>query len=286
VRVFVAFPPSVELFDALRIGGEVNTAIAETPRLAEADYTLGGRLAGDQLEYAWHIQPPPSTDRLVTPLPVRTEWIGGRVPADRSRRLEDAILRVVRIRGWFQLESPPDEGRFPFRLGLKDVKTGKINTDGFTARFGDRFNVVLVGSPNARPAIEPRYVYVLVIDSFGNSSLMYPSRHSLAADAQARIDRLEPVIVLGAPRTPVTIQLVPPAGIDTWVLLTTSEPLSDPQILSFQGRNTRGVKAESTLARLLIAVGSSERVQYPATPTNWSIQKLLVRGSPGGVAAE
>jgi hypothetical protein len=98
---------------------------------------------------------------------------------------------------------------------------------------------------------------------------------------QLRIDGFQPEVTLGTPSSPVTIRLVPPAGIDTVVLVTSSEPLSDPQILSFQGPQSRGVTTESPLARLLAAVGSPERVQYPATPTNWSIQKILVRsGAP------
>ncbi|NIM15428.1 MAG: hypothetical protein GTO45_25920, partial [Candidatus Aminicenantes bacterium] len=44
--------------------------------------------------------------------------------------LRKNLLRLVKIRAWMQLSSPTDRGDFPYRLALKNSKTGEVKTRG------------------------------------------------------------------------------------------------------------------------------------------------------------
>ena len=74
-------------------------------------------------------------------------------------------------------------------------------------------------------------------------------------------------------------RIQPPFGVDTFVMLTTETPLSDPGVLQGTGVRARDLKgpADDPLGRLLAQVGASKRRAVPlVTPTEWSIQRLTI----------
>jgi hypothetical protein len=198
--LFVQFPaPSVEAAD---------DGIVAVARAEEADYILAGRYAGNALSYAWVRPAVRGSDARRSALPVRTAWVQSRAA------LREAVLRLRRIHAWYVLDAPPGS-RAPFRLGLK----GATGAAGGVLTGGERYSVVL--NPASR-GLGSRYVYVFVIDSHGTGTLLFPRDGSVE-------NRLT------AARELVGFEVGPPYGMDTYVLLTTEEPLPNPWVLSWEG---------------------------------------------------
>jgi len=66
-----------------------------------------------------------------------------------------------------------------------------------------------------------------------------------------------------------------PLGVDTYIMLTTEEPLPSPELFNQNGVITRGNASASGLEQLF-DIGSKNRAVMN-TPTNWSIQRLSVK---------
>jgi hypothetical protein len=75
------------------------------------------------------------------------------------------------------------------------------------------------------------------------------------------------------------IEMTPPFGLDTYILLTTDENIPDPYILEFDGIRTRGQTRgeDPLLAKLLYAVGTGSRRPGAVAPMNWSIDRMYLR---------
>ena len=259
----------------LQLGaGTANDAIEVLPSAAGADYLLVTRGAGARAEYAW--QRVMGTGAAPgAPLPERTDWVS------TPRQIEQMALRLGAVRAWLVLESPPDSGAFPFHLALRNSSTGELRTAGQT-REGEGYGLVLAPEENGSgAAFSQRYVYVFALDSDGNGTLLFPSaagggggENFLPPAVAGRVAR--EVISLG-PRERFKIQK--PFGTDTFVMLTTQTPLSDPGVLQGPGVRARDLKgaANDPLGRLLAQVGASKRRAVPlVTPTEWSIERLTV----------
>ena len=68
-----------------------------------------------------------------------------------------------------------------------------------------------------------------------------------------------------------------PLGTDTYLMLTTTTPLANPDLLEFTGVVTRGAKATMSadpLEDLLDSTSAGTRGVRRPTPTNWSVQML------------
>ena len=78
----------------------------------------------------------------------------------------------------------------------------------------------------------------------------------------------------------------PPFGVDTYVLLSTAQPIPDPAVLEFNGVRTRGANgngaARNPLTRLLTHIGSSTRGVSAEAPADWSIERLSLRSVGAG----
>ena len=104
------------------------------------------------------------------PTGFRSVRIRARSPPHCSR----LATRLAAIRTWLQLESPPDSGRFPYHVALKNSATGQLHTDG-TVREGERYGLVLaLDEALARGPAVPRYVYVFALDGMGKTTLLFP----------------------------------------------------------------------------------------------------------------
>jgi hypothetical protein len=283
-RLFVQLPPPAELAAELKLGaGTENDAIARAASPGEAQYLLVGRWRGGEPEYAW-VRPNASQENALA-LPPRTDWVETPAPDAIERTagaLEDQALRLAKLRSWLPLGAPADEGRFPYRLALKNVASGQVRTDG-TLLKGESYGVVLQANPkDLAKSVEKRFVYVFSIDSFGNSALIFP--RAGAGNVENRV----PYDQEGATPPPAQIELArarfrigPPFGTDTYVLLSSVQPIGDPDVLQFQGVRTRGAPAADAnpLGRLLGGVGSATRGAQPETPADWSLERLVFRSA-------
>lgn len=287
-RLFLYIPPSADLAAPLRLRLGPNTglsAIDISPKKGFApQYHLVGRMTGKEhapvIEYAWVLANQTQKNSGKLALPVRTDWL--KTGKELSGELEERVLRIAKIRGWLDLDSPLGSQPFPYSLALVNSKTGRILTEG-TAVEGEVFGLVLVSDKEPPvQAVTLRYVYVFSIDKDGNGKLLYPP-----ASVE---NRFPPEIETKKPKYSAKFQLGPeslfriskPFGLDTYILLTTTEPLPNPEVLNFSGVRSRGEEKGlgDPLSELLNDVGSGSRGDPRCAPTSWSVQRLMIRSVP------
>jgi hypothetical protein len=157
------------------------------------------------------------------------------------------------------------------------VTTGTVVED-------QQFQLVLRANEEALArGVAQRYVYVFSIDSNGRSTLLFPDPNRGNTenrlpykDEAGRIQKVTEIPL----STGMRIKITPPFGIDTYVLLTSQDPIPDPLVLQQEGVRTRGTEPENPLSRLLSAIGSETRGVQLATPVNWSIASFSLRSAP------
>ncbi len=212
-------------------------------------------------------------------MPFRTKWIAvGNDELAKLRAVNDLrknLLRLVKIRAWMQLSSPTDRGDFPYRLALKNSKTGEVKTRGPLME-GESYGVLL-RAYKEKPGKKSygRYVYVFSIDSFGKGELLFGDSENyfpVTDEFQAEIQ----------PGDKEIFKIAEPFGVDTLFLLTTEEPITNTEVLDFKGvrREPEKVKRYTPLERLLYGLGSGCRGRPPVTHINWSIQRLPLLSKP------
>lgn len=276
--LFVQLPAPAAMLEAIRIGpGTDSDGVEPVARAEDADYILAGRLSpAGQLEYAWVRPAVKATDRRNTGLPARSAWIAeerrDQFLHDSVSRLRVSVLRLRRIHAWHLLESPPSV-RYPYRLACKRRSDGRVIDDGALAA-GEIYSLMLrPASASLPPRVPRRYVYVFSIDSHGRSVLLYPREEGSVENRfpPAGASPAPPEIQLGA-----AFEVEPPYGVDTYFLLTTDEALPNPWILQWDGVRAAASEASSPLVQLLMLTGSAARGTLPVTPSNWSIEKLVL----------
>jgi len=272
--LFVQLPAPAHLADAIDRDG---IELTSDPRAA--DYILGGRFVGGRIEYAWLRRALTAADRRRLPLPTRSRW------SDAPIVLNDAILRLRRIFGWQQLEAPLGGG-LPYALAIRNAADGALVDDAVLVG-QSRYSLVLRVRSGAMPDnIEPRYVYVFVIDSGGKGVLLFPLSGSVEnrlplANEDAPAARPPREIALGDRGS---FRVTPPFGVDTYFLLTTDEALPNPWCLEWDGVRGGGEPHKTALEELL-ALGGMTRSPL-RTPANWSIEKLIFESVPPPAAGK
>ncbi len=284
-RFFLNLPPAPALRDTLLANLDARSTIRVANKRSDAHYILMGRSFEGLPEYAWVLPASTVPGARTDTLPARGDWIQvssqTRTAENAGMNLWNHALSLGRIRAWITLNAPPDGGRFPYQLKLRNLATGRYLDSG-SLHESESFQLMLVKDPNnRRRMIEKRFVYVFVLDSFGNSYLMFP------ALGQGNVENTLPYstasgstpeeIPLGDP-----IQIGPPFGIDTYVLLTSKEMIPNPDlVLHAQGVRTRGGGADSgALGSLLQGIGGSTRGVRKSTPVNWGIERLTFESRP------
>jgi hypothetical protein len=275
--LFAQFPAPAALIDGIDVGpGTDREGIVPAERAEDADYILVGRYSARQLAYAWMRPAMQNEDRRKTGLPVRTSWIveNGRDDTlrDSAPALRDAVLRLRRIRAWHLLESPT-EGRWPYRVALKRERSGDWAADHVIGE--DIYSVVLRGG--ARHA-QQRHVYVFVIDSHGKGVLLFPRLGS--------VENRFPLAQPGPAEIPLhaKFEVTPPYGVDTYFLLSTDEPLTNPYVLEWDGVRTRAPEALTALEELLLLDGT--RGPRRSTSFGWSLERVVFESVPPRVSAK
>ncbi|MEO1084618.1 MAG: hypothetical protein AAFY88_10270, partial [Acidobacteriota bacterium] len=281
-QVFIQLPLPRGLGRHVDIGdGRSYDRIGVTEDPDAAHYQLVGRQEAGQLTYRW-IRPGGALD-VDNPLPSSTRAValgtGTQAPILLGLDLAALTVDLARLRFWLRLPSP-DVHFFPYRLALYGVE-GPLPADvrkslsAPVLRKGQQFGLALVRRPELAPIADGRHVYVLLIDADGRQQLLFPHprygsvENRLPLDDQLRRDAA--VIPFG--EQPL-ITISEPTGLDTYLLLTTEEPIPDPLVLSREGvRAPR--ESDHPLARLFLE--SQRGTRSTATlPTRWSVHRLHI----------
>jgi caspase domain-containing protein len=289
-RFLLIVPPTPALIAALQPVAGVEVA----KQRADAQYWLGGRLSGDSVQYSWLLSDATQEsarqigDRL--PLPTRSDWFSGGASDAETRAAADSLRGksrlLARIRGWLTLESPPSQGTFPYHLALRNTATGEFRIGN--VRDGENYKLYLKADDAALKGanLAQRWVYVFVIDSFGESTLLYPAmqrgndRNLLPYAQLGDHPKFESQIPLtGDEKFDLTVTA--PFGVDSYFLLTSQDAI-DPAAFSAEGvrtrAGTRGGAAADPLSELLSDVNTGTRGARKAeTPATWSIEGQSIR---------
>ncbi len=252
-----------------------------------ADYVLTGRFQGRSLRYAW-VQREATAGSDASPAPPRTDFLAiPEDPATASTILARDVKRLHVIYGWLGLNSPPDNGAFPYSIrGFEHVDSGEVFAPSDTLRIGERYRIVLSASMQAIQEAQmqatinnvmQRYLYVFALDRDGNGSLLWPSQQEGSVENDINFFTFLPE-QMPLPANGHLFTVAPPAGMDSFFLLSSEEPLPDPGILSFSGVRTRAEPEgpQSELSQLLFGLGEGTRGEPRAVPLNWSIERVGV----------
>jgi hypothetical protein len=125
--------------------------------------------------------------------------------------------------------------------------------------------------------VDPRWVYVLDIDCHGTGTLLYPINFTENQFPNAGASDRKFVL----PHS-LTLRIGPPYGVDTLILLSTSQPLPDPYVLNFEGVASRGSRGAGTPLQALLSGRSSgsTRGVEGEVPTDWGLSTLRLRSMP------
>lgn len=335
-RLFVYLPPSVEFRNKIKLGeGTPKSAVAVTKTREEALYLLVGRLATNNIEYAWvlpaatqgdarNANDKPQSESLA--LPPLTDWIdvsatsakdvtASGAEKDPIKRLENMALLLGKIKGWLALTSPSQtKGHiFPYHLVITNSANSEMKDGGELVEC-EIYHLALVAEPGTlNPLPKPRYVYVLGLDKSGNSSLIHGGGNDGNRwPTQADLDSGKPpskisldnadFIVLGpegkcgndSDGKPYGKGIL---GPETYLLLTTEDPLPLPELLQFNGVRSpeaiardkaraeearkkggvRGGPGAEDLQDLLSGIGGTSFSTRGPTSLNWSVKQFSFR---------
>ncbi|HEY0158224.1 MAG TPA: caspase family protein [Thermoanaerobaculia bacterium] len=203
--------------------------VADDPE--RADYLLTGRVTGKRIEYAWIRPLVRHGDRREGTLPPHTSW------TTDLKKLRADLETLRRIHAWQALESPHTAA--PYRLALRHERTRELVRDRRVSG-EETYSVVLRAAGSPADGDAARYYYVFVIDSHGKSHLLFPRSGSVENRFPIRAPA-PPEISLGETSA---FRVTPPYGLDTYVLLSTEEPLPNPSVLEWDGvRAGRALRA-------------------------------------------
>ena len=309
-RLLVRLPPTTSLLLAIPLGDPDHSAAEITTSNAGAQYWLWGKIADTGPVYAWLL--PDSTEASVRddaaaqtnrasgylPLPIRSDWV--KLPQDAEgvraagAELTTKALLLARIRAWLTLQSPPSQENFPYHLAFRQIVDDKLGDfkDAGDFKEGEQYKLYLRADPAAlaaRDSLAPRWVYVFVIDHFGDSTRVFPppnrgnENNRLPYAQLGDKPNFQPLIPLTGDSPIADFSIDAPFGVDTYFLLTSDNAIDNPEVFNFEGvrteAGTRG--AADPLTDLLSSTSSMTRgINLRAIPALWSIETLTHRSVP------
>jgi len=305
-RLLVRLPPTTSLLPAIPLGDADHSAAEITTTPAGAQYWLWGKIADTGPVYAWLL--PDSTEASVReaaaqtshasgylPLPIRSDWV--KLPPDAAgvraagAELTNKALLLARIRAWLTLQSPPSQENFPYHLAFRQIVDGKLGEfkDAGDFKEGEEYKLYLRADPAAlaaRGSLAPRWVYVFVIDHFGDSTRVFPAPNRgnegnrLPYAQVGNKPDFQPLIPLAGDSPIADFGISAPFGVDSYFLLTSDNAIDNPEVFNFEGvrteTGTRG--ASDPLTDLLSSTSSMTRgINLRAIPALWSIETVTHR---------
>jgi hypothetical protein len=289
-KLWVDLPASRELADKLNLD-DANSEAQATPNLGDASYILAGSIAKGAASYAWihknELATPPRPSvtpdhspgcSATSPYPVRSDWVPVVDVPTAAQSLNTYSTRLAKVHGWLELSNNAVAGASEsnyFKLAFVPMTTAAPIDTSVPVHENDRMRLALQADAAVK---DSRWVYILDIDCHGKGTLIYPLNYS-ENQYPGEGDQDNQVILRHAP----TLRVGPPFGVDTMILLTTAQPLPDPNVLNFDGvarGATRG--AQSPLQQLLSSASSGSRGIGPEVevPTNWGIETQTLRSLP------
>jgi hypothetical protein len=291
-RFFLLIPPtaaisaSINLGEGTRYPGIQKLAASES---SNAEYRLCGRIAGTSIQYAWVRAAANPGANVAAPLPARTDWLDGK-SGDLGSVLTEYAVRIGKVHAWLSLSGRPGQTVFPYHLVLRKAGSD-ANVRATTLYGGEQYKLFLQLDPAYKDAnTARRWVYVFAISQSGKGTLLFPPLGS--GNEGNHLPRAEKDERPNAPAAPLIrlldqaydMEISEPFGVDTYIVITSKDAISNPGILEFDGvQSSRGAAARgggSPLEDLLDAYGNSTRAATAAkSPSEWSIERLTLESA-------
>ena len=247
-----------------------------------ADYILAGHITANGAEYAWVRPGALANDAARSPMPLRSAWISAANEEQAALVLREALLRLARVLGWYELQSPSGDAS-AYRIALRDARDGTLVGDG--PLVGNREYRVVLQLREARRPVYTRYVYAFAIDGRGQSTLLFPRLERGSVENRLPLTDSPAQPLANPPREIVlgdrpSFVVTPPYGLDTYLLLSTDTPLSGTSCLEWDGVRSLSGIPRSPLEMLLAQSGSTRGGAPLRTSPNWSIERLVLESIP------
>ena len=276
----------------LAANGEVESGAARALDPSHAFYVAAGVPAANGVAYMWYRRSGLDAQERTpagfgrgcsagSPYPLRTEWasIPDGVPAldETATKLNTSAKRLAKLHAWLDLQSSIEgSSAFEYSLALQRAGDSTTSKDGGDTFDKERYSLALTGSHDAI-VDTPRWVYVLGIDCQGRGQILWPIH-----GPGGRFPAIEGGALDVIPLPGSNFHITPPFGTDTYILITTSSPLTAPEALNFDGVVRGGMRGgESSLESLLRSASAGTRGQESEVPTNWSVQTVQMHSHPG-----
>lgn len=272
-KIFLNIPPSKEMEIELKeiFGSNSSVELVNDP--SAAHYYLAGRYQDGVIEYSLILPQALSSDQNNS-LPIRTNFIkwteDSSIQKESLNTFEDYIYKIAKARAWLTLESPPDEGYFPFKLVIKK-RSDKNEVGNQTLKKGEIIDLYFSADMDniGNYSGYKRHIYVFALNSNGQMQLIYP---------RSNVENKFPQTIQGEPvleKKIGGIQIDEPFGFDNYFMLTTDEAITDLSVFNQEGVKSRGPNNSGIMA-LLSNTGTTSRGNLLSEPT-WSLVKVSVR---------
>ena len=283
--VWLNLPPSAELAGQL-LTNDPKSAAQSTTREDQAMYLLVGMLTDAGPKYAWYNRGELIAGRQTpagygngcspdSPYPIRTDWAPSAEAsgADTAAALKQFAAKLAKLNGWLLLPRVAGDSDYPYHLALQRESDGAVAQDKGQTYQGDRYQMLLQARGDTRTAA--RWVYVLAIDCQGTGKLFFPLQGGGNSYPQEG-GRLDQILLPN-----VRFRIGPPYGTDTYILLSTSTELANPDVLNFAGVVRGGSSGTaSPLESLLGSTSAGTRGGAVEMPTDWGVEYLQMHSLP------
>lgn len=279
--LWINVPPTTDIAGQIGMNNP-QSAAQSTTKKSQAMYVLVGMVTDAGPAYAWYNRGELIAGRQTpagygkgcspdSPYPIRTNWVSG---GDTVPSLKRLATQLAKLNGWLQLQSSvTGDSDYPYHLALQRESDHAAAEDKAKSYRGDGYQMMLQARGDTRAS--SRWVYVLAIDCQGNGQLMFPAQGGGNRYPQEG-GRLEQIALPGA-----RFRITPPFGTDTYVMLSTSTQLSNPDVLNFEGVVRYGERGVSSpLETLLGSTSAGTRGSMGETPTDWGVEYLQMHSQP------
>lgn len=273
--LFISLPVPQDVASYLKEQWQSFNLVKAAANSSAATYHVSGRVNENAIEYSYYLPKLTQKDnKYLGTLPVRTNYISYTNPQTCKDTLLDLSLKLGRIQTWLALSSPASgQSNFPFYLGVKKFKTKKAITGEGTLAVGDTLGFVLVkDKPNENNwDLEKRFIYVFSISQSGKMELIFPRNGSVENRLPVVDEKIADETQLG-PKAAMVIDAA--NETDTYVMLTSDAPITNPSVLEGDAVLTRSVGGSwfDNIAQS----GASTRAAF-ITPVNWSVNRVSIR---------
>ena len=310
-HLFVRMPPSLAIATAISLGeGTRYPGIQKTTgtEWQNADYRLYGRLGPGGVQYAWvqadadlgsrEIPPPAGTpapaaksgahaaaSQPASSLLRCSQWLDGN-PERVGATLTEYAVRLGKVRAWLTLPGRPGQTEFPYHLVLRKPGSDANVRATTVLHGGEQYKMFLqLDSKYKSHVASRRWVYVFVVNQQGAGTLLFPDPdqgnegNQLPRSPKAKDRTAAAVPLIHLQDQPADLRIDPPWGTDTYILISTLEPIPNPKIFSFDGVPSATAQSRavggSALQNLLHDYGNSTRDAITdKAPSEWSIERM------------